>query len=357
MDAFVHDSPATRVVFGAGSLDQVGNELERMGASRALLISGGPEAEYADRIAHALGERVHGRFTDVVMHVPVTIAAQAIEASRGADSLIALGGGSSTGMAKAVAKETGLPILAVPTTYAGSEMTSIWGLTENNRKVTGRDPKVLPRTVIYDPALTLTLPVNISAASGMNALAHLVEGLYAPGVSPLQVLTAQEGVRALAVALPKVVARPTDIDGRAEALYGAWLAGWTLGTTGMGVHHKICHVLGGAYDLPHGPMHSAVLAYATAFNEASAPEAMAALIAALRQAGLEAPTAATGIWDLANRIGAPTCLADVGFDPAHIEEAATLVVEGRPVNPRPVDVEGVCELLAAATRGARPEAS
>jgi len=357
MDAFVHDSPATRVVFGAGSLSQVGDELGRLGASRALLISGGPEAEYADRIALALGERVHGRFTDVVMHVPATIAAKAIEASRGADSLIALGGGSSTGMAKAVAKETGLPILAVPTTYAGSEMTNIWGLTENNRKVTGRDPKVLPKTVIYDPELTLTLPVNISAASGMNALAHLVEGLYAPGVSPLQVLTAQEGVRALAVALPKVVADPADLVGRSEALYGAWLAGWTLGTTGMGVHHKICHVLGGAYDLPHGPMHSAVLAYATAFNEAAAPQAMAALIAALREAGLSAPTAAAGIWDLASQIGAPTCLADVGFDPAHIEEAATLVVEGRPVNPRPVDVEGVRELLAAATRGSRPEAA
>jgi maleylacetate reductase len=355
MDAFVHDSPATRVVFGVGSLAQVGEELERLGASRALLISGGPEAEYADRIAQALGDRVHGRFTDVVMHVPVTIAADAIEASRGADCLIALGGGSSTGMAKAVAKETGLPILAVPTTYAGSEMTSIWGLTENNRKVTGRDPKVLPKTVIYDPELTLTLPANVSAASGMNALAHLVEGLYAPWVSPLQILTAHEGVRALAVSLPNVVARPTDIDARGEALYGAWLAGWTLGTTGMGVHHKICHVLGGAYDLPHGPMHSAVLAYATEFNEAAAPGAMAALIAALREAGLEAPTAATGIWDLASRIGAPTCLADVGFDPAHIEEAAALVVEGRPVNPRSVDVDGVRGLLAAATRGSRPE--
>jgi maleylacetate reductase len=294
-----------------------------------------------------------------VMHVPKPIAERASAEARdaGVDLLIALGGGSSTGMAKAIALETGLPILAIPTTYAGSEMTSIWGITENNRKVTGRDPKVLPTTVIYDPELTLTLPVDLSAASGMNALAHLVEGLYAPGVSPISVLQAEDGVRALAFALPKVVGDPDDLVGRGEALYGAWLAGWTLGTTGMGVHHKICHVLGGAYNLPHAPMHSAVLSYATAFNEDHAPHAMAALRRALAAGGLTAESAATGVWELATSIGAPTSLRDVGFDIGNLDEAARLVVAGQPTNPRPVTLDGVRALLLAAYEGTRPRAS
>jgi maleylacetate reductase len=324
-----------------------------------MLVSGGPEAQYAVRVERQLGARIVARFTDVVMHVPVPVAQQAIAlaAREEVDLIIALGGGSSTGMAKAVALETGLPILAIPTTYAGSEMTSIWGLTENNRKTTGRDPRVLPRTVIYDPELTVSLPVDISAASGMNALAHLVEGLYAPGLSPLSAMQAQEGVRALAASLPRVVADPLDLEARGDALYGAWLAGWTLGTTGMGVHHKICHVLGGAYNLPHAPMHSAVLPYATAFNTDAAPAAMDAITRALNDAGIPATNAASGIWDLARAIGAPTCLVDVGFDVESVEEAAAIIVAGQPVNPRAVDVDGVVALLRAACVGARPEST
>ena len=354
--SFVHDVPATRVVFGPGSLAQVEAEVDRLAGTRIMLVAGGPEAAFAAPIEAQLGERIVARFSDVTMHVPVEVARQAVDQATAADVdlLLSLGGGSSTGTAKAVALETGLPILAVPTTYAGSEMTSIWGLTENNRKTTGRDPRVLPKTVIYDPELTVGLPVDLSAASGMNAMAHLVEALYAPGISPISFLQAEEGVRALATALPRVVADPGDLDARAEALYGAWLAGWALGTTGMGVHHKVCHVLGGAYDLAHAPMHSAVLSHATAFNEAYAPEAMAAITRALGQAGFDAPTAAAALYDLEVAIGAPTSLARVGFDPASIDEAAELIVAGRPVNPRPVDVDGVTGLLQAAVAGARP---
>jgi maleylacetate reductase len=257
-------------------------------------------------------------------------------------------------MAKAVALELGLPILAVPTTYAGSEMTSIWGLTENSRKTTGRDLKVLPKTVIYDPELTVSLPVDISAASGMNALAHLVEALYSPGISPISFMQAQEGIRALAVALPKVVAEPSDLQARGDALYGAWLAGWALGTTGMGVHHKICHVLGGAYNLPHAPMHSAVLTYVTAFNNDFAPEAMKAIVQAFTDAGMSVSSAADGVWQLATSIGAPVSLASVGFDPAFVDEAAQLVVDAKPINPRPVDLDGIRELLRAASEGSPP---
>lgn len=353
---FVHDTPASRVVFGVGSRRQVADELEGLGSSRTLVIAGGAELGFADEIADALGERVVGRFTDVVMHVPVETAAAAVESAKeaGADSLLTVGGGSSVGTAKAIARESGLPIVAVPTTYAGSEMTPIWGLTENNRKTTGRDLRVLPRTVIYDPELTLSLPVELSAASGMNALAHLVEGLYSPGISPLSALSAQEGVRALATGLPGVVADPSDLAARSEVQYGAWLGGWALGTTGMGVHHKVCHTLGGTWNLPHAQTHAAVLPYATAYNEAAAPEAMARIRQAFHGAGRPAESAAAAVWQLGHDIGAPTTLRDVGFDPEAVAEAAAIVVEGRPANPRPVDVAGVQELLRAALDGDRP---
>ncbi len=321
-----------------------------------MLIAGGAQDAPVDRVAEQLGARLVTTFSDVMMHVPVETARAAVSRSRDveADLLLSLGGGSATGTAKAVALETGLPILAVPTTYAGSEMTPIWGMTENDRKTTGRDPIVLPRAVVYDPELTLGLPIDLSTASGMNAMAHLVEALYAPDISPISSLQSEAGITALARALPRIVDDPTDIEARGEALYGAWLAGWALGTLGMGVHHTVCHVLGGTYGLAHAPVHAAVLSHATAFNEAHAPEAMAIIRNALGQAGIDAPTAASGLYDLEVAIGAPTSLAHVGFDPADIDEAAGLVVAGRPVNPRPVDEAAVRELLASAIEGRRP---
>jgi len=356
VEPFVHDMPATRVVFGAGARHTAAAELDRLGSTRTLLVFGGHEAVYAEEIAAEVGDRVIGRFTDVTMHVPVEVARAAVEAARvaGADSVLSVGGGSSVGTAKAIALETGLPILAVPTTYAGSEMTRIWGLTDNQRKKTGQDPKVLPRAVIYDPETTLSLPAGLSAASGMNALAHLVEALYAPGVSPVSVASAQEGIRALATGLPRVVKDPSDLAARSEALYGAWLAGWALGTTGMGVHHKICHTLGGTWNLPHAETHSAVIAYAAAYNEQAAPDAMAHLRAAFEAAGREAPTAASAVWQLAHDIGAPTSLAAVGFPADAVAKAARIVADAKPVNPRPVDASSVEDLLRAGLAGERP---
>lgn len=356
---FVQDLPATRVVFGIGLLDQLSDEVKRIDGRRVMLIYGNHESAYAEQVESQLGYAIVARFTDVVMHVPASIAQTATELCRAADVdlLVALGGGSSTGLAKAIAKATGLPIIAIPTTYSGSEMTTLWGLTENSRKVTGRDARVLPRTVIYDPLLTLSLPQDLSAASGMNAIAHLVEGLYAPGISPVAMLQCEEGVRALAKALPRIAADPHDVDARTDALYGAWLAGWALGTTGIGVHHKICHVIGGAYDLPHAATHSAVLPYATAFNEPFAPGAMDAVVRALRSAGIDADSAGGGIWDLATSIGAPTSLRDAGFDPKNTQEAAELVVAANPVNPRPIELAGILELFISAYDGTRPVAS
>jgi maleylacetate reductase len=351
MRQFVHDVPAARVIFAVGALAQVPAEAARLGGGRVLLIGDPGAKEYADELAGALGARLAARIDDVIMHVPVEEAAAAVARAGevAADLVVCIGGGSSTGLAKAVAKQTHLPVLAVPTTYAGSEMTPIWGLTEGARKTTGRDRNVLPRTVVYDPALTVGLPVAVSAASGMNAAAHCVEALYAPAASPITSLLAEEGLRALAGALPRVVANPSDLDARGDALYGAWLAGSVLGIAGMGVHHKICHVLGGTYDLPHGGVHSAVLPYATAFN---APYATEAMERAARAVGNDDPAGA--LWDLAAATGAPTSLAAVGFRREDADEAAALVA-GAPVeNPRPVDRAGIRALLVAAYGGRRP---
>ena len=354
---FVHESPGSRVVFGVGRRSEVADELDRLGVRRPLLVAG-KESAAGRELADLLVGRLAGVFDEVVMHVPVAVAARAVEAARAADAdgVVVVGGGSAIGTAKAVAKETRLPVVAVPTTYAGSEMTPIWGLTEERLKTTGRDPSVLPRVVVYDPELAVSLPAGLSAASGMNALAHLVEGLYAQQVSPLAVVTAREGIRALASGLPEVVARPTDLDARAAVAYGAWLAGWTLGTTGMGLHHKVCHVLGGTFDLPHAPVHSAVLPYAVAANADAAAPAMAEVVAAFGDAGTEADHAAGGVWDLRHRIGATAALADLGFTDGDVDTAAGLVVDGGPVNPRPVDRGCVAAVLRAALRGERPPA-
>lgn len=353
---FTHDVPATRVIFGAGRITAAMQEVEHLGGNRVLVISGGPEAVFADRVCADLGDRVVGRYTDVQMHVPLDNAerARAFAAECGADCLVAVGGGSAIGTAKAIALTSGLPILAIPTTYAGSEMTPIWGLTEGELKTTGRDLAVLPRTVIYDPEVTLTLPAQLSACSGMNAMAHLVEALYAPGISPVSFLQAKEGVRALASSLPAVVADPSNIEARADAQYGAWLAGWALGTSGMGVHHKICHTLGGTFNLPHAQVHTVVLPYAIAYNSEHAAQAMQAILEAFAEAGRPARSASEAVRRLAEDIGAPTSLAEFGFTEADAPRAAELITQAQYPNPRQVDARSIAELLKSASRGDAP---
>jgi alcohol dehydrogenase class IV len=347
---FVHDAPSPRVVFEVGGLGRVADETLRLG-HRAVLVAGAHEQSAADQVAADLGAAVVVRIGEVAQHVPVEVAQAAVAEALTADAdvVVALGGGSATGLAKAIAKETGLPIVAVPTTYAGSEMTPIWGLTDEQGKTTGRDPVVLPRTVVYDPVLTLSLPPALTASSGMNALAHCVEALYAPDASPVTVLLAEEGIRALARSLPAAVARPDDLAARSEALYGAWLAGWVLGTTSTGLHHKLAHVLGGVYRLPHGPVHSALLPYVAAFNAVAAPAALDRVAAALG-----ATDAATGLYDLAAALGAPTSLAAVGLTADSVDDIVDTVVAADVVNPRPVEPAELRALLLAAHAGRRP---
>jgi maleylacetate reductase len=287
----------------------------------------------------------------VTQHVPADAAketsSRAIEAA--VELIVCIGGGSAIGLAKAVARDTDLPILSIPTTYSGSEMTPIWGVTEGGRKITGRDPRVLPRVVVYDPELTVSLPASVSAASGMNALAHCVEGLYSPDASPVTTLLACEAIRTLAGSLPLVVDRLGDLSARSAAMYGAWLAGWTLGAARMGVHHAICHVLGGAFGLSHAGTHSALLPNTTAFNSGKAPEAMAVLARCL-----STDNPAVALWELAHRLGAPVALADLGFRRDDAVAAAALVVDARPANPRPLTTEEVHALLLSAYDGTRP---
>jgi maleylacetate reductase len=283
------------------------------------------------------------------MHVPADTAraARTHIADVGADAVICVGGGSTTGLGKAIALESDLPIIAVPTTYAGSEMTPIWGLTENSVKRTGRDPRVLPRSVVYDPTLTVGLPIAVSVTSGLNAVAHAVEGLYAPDSSPMVSLMAADGVATMLRSLPAVAADPTDIKGRSEALYAAWLCGAVLGATTMGLHHKLCHILGGTFDLPHAETHAVVLPYVMAFNLVAAPEARAALVRAI-----DSPSPAHLVRDTARRLGVPNSLAAIGMPEQGISEVVRQAVDAPYSNPRPVNKRDLTLLLEAAYTGA-----
>ena len=346
--AFVYDALPGRVVFGVGSVEHLGEEVDRLGAGRVLAIAG---KRAIDGLVERLGGRWAASFTDVQQHVPVEAAARAAAAASeaGADCLVAMGGGSATGMAKAVALERPVPIVAVPTTYAGSEVTPIYGLTGPEGKRTGRDPRVLPRTVVYDPALTTGLPAQVTGPSGMNALAHCVEALYAPGANPITSLLAEEGARALHRGLPGAVADPGDLAARSDALLGAWLAGTALAAAGIGIHHQLCHLLGGAYRLPHAELHAVVLPHAVHFVAPAARPQLARLAGSL---GVD--DAAGGIWDLGRRLGTPASLAELGLAEAELDRAAEQAVARVVQTPRRAGVSELRALLQAAWQGGRP---
>jgi alcohol dehydrogenase class IV len=354
MDAFTYAAPAARVVFGSGSLARLPAEIDHLGCRRALVLCTPGQREVAARVAALLGGRGAGIFDRAVMHVPIETAreARAVAAQLGADCAVAIGGGSTIGLGKAIALDSGLPILAVPTTYAGSEMTPIYGITEGGLKKTGKDPKVLPRTVLYDPDLTLGLPVDVSITSGINAIAHAAEGLYSPDRHPLALRMAQDGIAALAKALPAIRSDPSDAKARAQALYGAWLCGTVLGQVGMGLHHKLCHTLGGTWNLPHASTHTVVLPHAIAYNAAAAPEAMALLSAALGHAD-----PALALYDLARGNGAPVALRDIGMPREGLARACDLAMQAQYPNPRPLERAGLERLLADAFEGNAPPRS
>lgn len=355
--SFIYESRPVRVIFGAGSLACLEQEVLALGADRALVLSTPGQRHQARMVADRLGSRAAGIFSRAVMHVPIETAREAREEARrlGADCAIAIGGGSTTGLGKAIAMDSGLPILAIPTTYAGSEMTPIYGITEDGLKKTGKDPRVLPRTVIYDPELTLTLPVPLSITSGINAIAHAAEGLYARDSNPVMDLMAEEGIRALAGALPAIRRRGDDAQARSDALYGAWLCGTVLGNVGMALHHKLCHALGGSFNLPHAEVHTVILPQAIDFNAQAAAQAMVRIERALGTAGRA--SAAAGLFDLARDNGGPVALKDIGMKEADLDRAADIVVSSPYWNPREIGEAqraDIRQLLQNAYDGVRP---
>ena len=340
-----------RVRFGPGTFSELSVELDELGLCNVLVLSTPGQVDLAERVAAQIGDRAAGVHAEARMHVPVEVAREAERVARelNADGCVAVGGGSTVGLAKAVALSMGLPIVAVPTTYAGSEMTPVWGLTDADGKTTGKDAIVLPRSVIYDVELTASLPLRMTVESGLNAMAHAVEALYAPDRSPVISLLAEESVRAMATALRRIAAGEDDVEARSSALRGAWLAGACLGATKMGLHHKLCHTLGGQLDLPHAATHAILLPHVLAFNVEAAPDAAEAIARALGVAN-----AVDGMFELVGQVGAPQRLDQLGVTQDQLDMLSMRATEAAYANPRPFGREDVLSILEGALHGGRP---
>jgi maleylacetate reductase len=349
--AFVFAGFPARVIFGSGTISQVGDEIARLGRGRALVLSTSEQADAAHALAEALGGRAAAVHAGARMHTPlaVTEAALAAYEASGADCVVSLGGGSTIGLGKAIAFRNGADQIAVPTTYAGSEMTDILGETADGRKTTRRAPAIRPEVVIYDVDLTLSLPAALTMTSALNAVAHAAEALYAPEINPVLHLMCADAMRAFAAGLPVLASDPADRGARADALYGTWLCGAALGSVSMALHHKLCHTLGGLFDTPHADTHAILLPHTIGFNAAAVPAALAPVAEAF---GADSPGVA--LWEFAGRIGAPRRLADLGLTEADLDTAAGEAVQSPYLNPRPFDRADIRALLGAAFDGARP---
>lgn len=354
LQSFTYETAPLRVVFGAGALSGLGSELEGVGAKRAVIICGNHDQGVIDGVKGDLGAKIAKVLSASTMHVPIEVVKNALVEVEGvgADSLLAIGGGSSIGLAKAIARRIGLPIVAVPTTYSGSEMTSIWGETSSEVKTTGRDVGVRPKVVIYDPELTLTLPLARSVTSMFNGLAHAVEALYAPNATPISEAVSLDAIRLAVTALPRVAEQPLSLAARIPLLQASWLCGTVLDSTTMSLHHKICHVLGGAFQLPHAEMHTVVLPYVLAFNVPAVPRTHKNLSDLL---GAHDPAAA--LWELSGRLGAPRSLKELGLAIDQVAIAAELVSNESFSNPRHLDRHSISGIIEAAFVGAVPQAS
>ena len=352
MDSFEYVPLQGRVVFGYGTLARVAEEVSLLGCGRAFVLSDLHHAKTAAaKLLEVLGDRAVGLSTDAVMHTPVEVTERVLQriSEASPDCLVSLGGGSTTGLSKALAFRTALPQIAIPTTYAGSEATPILGQTEQGQKTTLRSLKVLPQVIVYDVDLTLDMPVRLSVVSGVNAMAHAVEALYAKDGNPVTSLLAEQGIAALGRALPLIASDTRHREARSDALFGAWACGNCLGTVGMALHHKLCHTLGGSFDLPHAETHTVILPHAAAFNRRAAPRALARVARAL---GVD--DAAGGLFDLAHKLGAPTSLKAIGMSESDLDKAAEIATAVPYWNPRPVDKGAIRALLEDAYHGARP---
>ena len=351
MDSFKYEALTQRVVFGPGTRRGVGEEVERLGLGRTVVISTPQQRDMAEEISALLGSKCALVLPEAVMHTPVHVTEAALEKISGAgvDCIISVGGGSTTGLGKAIALRTDLPQIVLPTTYAGSEATPILGQTENGRKTTQRTMKVLPEVVIYDVDLSLSLPTGLTVTSGINAIAHAVEALYAQDRNPMVTLFALEGISALVRALPVITRDPSNEAARSDVLYGAWACGTCLGSVTMALHHKACHTLGGSFDLPHSETHTVMLPHAIAYNEKAVP-------GLLRPAAelLGTPSLAEGLFELAQSLGAPTRLGDIGMPQDGLDAAADMIAATAYWNPRPVECNAIRRMLDDAYYGRMP---
>jgi alcohol dehydrogenase class IV len=348
---FIHDSSPSRVIFAAGARSKTGEELDRLGASRVMVIATPTQAGLAADLARLIGERAGIVYPGAQLHTPTNVTEAALTAvsSVQADGLVAIGGGTAIGLSKAIALRTDLPQLVIPTTFAGSEMTPTLVETERGVKTTQRSARVLPETVIFDPELVSALPASVAGPSAMNAIANAVEALCAPGGDPLTALMAEESIRALGAALPRILAEAPDKDAWTEALYGSWLAGASIGSTGMGVHHKICDVLVGAFDLSHADVHCVMAPHTAVFARRAALKAMARIGRAL--GGEDGPSA---LYDLMLKAANHDSLRAMGLTRAALEKAADLTLEHPYEEARRATREDILDMLLAAYEGKRP---
>jgi alcohol dehydrogenase class IV len=383
MNAFHYTFYAQEVIFAPGSASRLREAVDRWGWRRIMLCT----TEHARARGHvapiedALGERLVVTYERVQAHLPATRVAEAVTVAldEHIDALLGLGGGSPIGMAKAVsltveAKRTGravgtslptdqplIPVIAIPTTYAGSEMTPVYGTTQGGeglaRKITVADARVVPKLTFYDPLLTLDLPPRITAGTGINALAHCIEALYSITRNPLSTAAALSGLRAIADALPRCYVAGDDLEARSEMLVGAFLAGSALSNVAMGLHHGLCHVLGGATGAAHGDLNSVVLPHVMRFNlDATAPQLVLAAEAmglpgierGARTAG-EAAARQVSTWVEQMRL--PQRLRALGVREDSLPELARIAFASRTVqnNPQPItDPEQIEALLRQA---------
>jgi maleylacetate reductase len=340
-----------QIIFGAGALQQLPAELDRREYHKALVLSTPEQRHHAEAVRDLIATRCAGIFDQAVMHVPIQTVteAQTLAAAVQADCTVSIGGGSTTGLGKALALKSGLPNIAIPTTYAGSEMTNVWGITEAGRKTTGRDNLVVPTFAIYDPELTLDLPATISGPSGINAMAQAVVNVTADKPNPIISALALDGIRALAVSLPQIIEQPRNLEARTQALYGACLCGAALGVGITGLHHRLCHTLGGSFNTSHADTHAILLAYSVAYNAQAVIEGTNRVAHAM---GCE--DAARGIWDLLHLVSTKTNLRDLGLTEADLARVADIATGTTCLNPRPVTRQGVLELLTDAFNGEPP---
>lgn len=347
---FIYTGHPARVIFGFGTTAQLPDEIGRLGARRTLILSTPMQRSQAEHLADLLGPVCVGIFSGAVMHTPVDVSEKAVSLAKelDADVVVGVGGGSTTGLAKAIALRTDLPQIILPTTYAGSEMTPILGETSDGAKRTQTTLKVLPEVVIYDVEQTLGLPPGISGTSGINAMAHAIEALYARDSNPIISSMAFQAIKALAAALPQIARDPTDRNARFEALYGAWLCGLCLGSVGMALHHKLCHTLGGSFDLPHAETHTVILPHALAYNAPAIPGVIKAL------EGVLGSDPALALQQLARSVNAPTSLKEIGMPADGVERAAHIALSNSYWNPRALEFSAIRDLIQRALEGAAP---